>query len=263
MKKTIISLLFAAVTTASATAGNFFDNLVYDLRVGYNIGGTAPMGMPATIRSLDAYRPTMNLAIGLGVYKPLATRWGLTTGLRLENKGMNIDATVKNYHMQIKQGGGEPFEGVFTGTNHTEVEQWMLTLPLQATFWASNKVCLKLGPYFSYTNRPHFKGYASNGYLRVNPNSQDSPNYRPDDPTGEKMDIGSGEGSRGDYDFSDDMRNWQWGMMLGADWRFHRSWGVFADVAWGFTGIFKSDFKVLDQKLYPVYGTIGVTYKLR
>lgn len=57
--------------------------------------------MPATIRSLDSYKLEPNFSLGLGIYKPLSDKWGLTTGLHLENKGMNIDATVKNYHMAI------------------------------------------------------------------------------------------------------------------------------------------------------------------
>lgn len=259
MKKIMISLLLAATTALSASAGNIFDDLKYDLRVGYNIGGTTPMGMPATIRSLDAYRLTPSVMLGLGVYKPLTEHWGLTTGLRIENKGMNIDATVKNYHMKIVR-GGEEMEGVFTGTNHSEAEQWMLTLPLQATYWLGEKVCLKLGPYLSYVRSHTFKGYACNGYLRKrDPETMPDPN----DPRGQKIELGTKNEGRGDYDFSDDMRNLQWGMMLGADWHFHRSWGLFADVSWGFTGIFKSNFTVMDQKLYPIYGTVGVSYRLR
>lgn len=263
MKKTIISLLLAATSTLPTFAEGLFDNLGYDLRVGYNIGGTAPMGMPATIRSLDAYRLTPSVMIGLGVYKPITGHWGLTTGLRLENKGMNIDATVKNYHMKIVRGGNE-IEGVFTGKNHSEVEQWMLTLPLQATYWLGNKVCLKLGPYLSYVRSHTFKGYASDGYIRQNMHTQPGdPAYRPNDPTGPKVELGSEPGDRGTYEFSDDMRNLQWGMMLGADWHFHKTWGVFADLSWGFTGIFKKNFDVIEQTMYPVYGTIGVTYRMK
>ena len=88
-------------------------------------------------------------------------------------------------------------------------------------------------------------------YLRVN------------DPTGEKVELGTAEGDRGSYDFSDDMRNLQWGVMAGADWHFHKSWGVFADLSWGFTGVFKKSFHVIDQTMYPVYGTIGVTYRMK
>ena len=39
--------------------------------------------------------------------------------------------------------------------------------------------------------------------------------------------------------------------------------GVSADLNWGLTGIFPSDFKTVEQTLYPVYGTIGVFYRLK
>lgn len=250
MKKTIILLLLASLVLIPVKAVGIFDNLKYDLRAGYNIGGTAPMGLPASIRSLDSYKLTPSIMIGLGVQKPLTEHWSLTTGLRLENKGMDIDATVKNYHMKIVRGGQE-LEGMFTGKNHSEAEQWMLTLPLLATYTFNDKVSLKLGPYFSYVRSRNFKGYAYDGYLRVG------------NPTGEKVELGVADGDRGSYDFSEDMRKLQWGMMLGADWHFHKSWGAFVDLSWGFTGVFKHSFNVIEQTMYPVYGTIGITYKMK
>lgn len=39
--------------------------------------------------------------------------------------------------------------------------------------------------------------------------------------------------------------------------------GVSADLNWGLTGIFPGDFKTVEQTLYPVYGTIGVFYRLK
>lgn len=249
MKKKIATLAAAAFMALSASASGILDNLHYDLRAGYNVGGTAPMGMPASIRSLDAYRLTPSIMVALGVYKPITEHWGLTTGLRLENKGMDIDATVKNYHMKIVRGGQE-LEGMFTGKNHSEAEQWMLTLPLQATYVINDKWRVKVGPYFSYVVNPQFKGSAYDGYLRVG------------DPTGEKVELGTADGDRGTYDFSEEMRHWQWGMMVGADWRFHRSWGFFVDLSWGFTGIFKKSFDTIEQKMYPIYGTLGFSYKM-
>ena len=52
MKKTILSLALLAASALSVHAGGILDDLKYDLRAGYNIGGTMPMGMPASIRSL-------------------------------------------------------------------------------------------------------------------------------------------------------------------------------------------------------------------
>lgn len=250
MKKILITFTLALMTATTVFSAGILDNLTYNLRFGYGIGGSAPMGMPATIRSLDSYKLEPNFSLGLGVYKQQSDHWGLTTGLHLENKGMNIDATVKNYHIAIVR-GGQRLEGQFTGHNASEVEMWMLTLPLQATYSINSNLHLKLGPYMSYVRSHSFRGYAYDGYLRVG------------DPTGAKVELGSDEGSRGTYDFSDDMRSLQFGMMLGAEWYFYKRWGAFADLSWGFTGIFKKDFNTIEQTLYPIYGTIGVSYRIK
>ena len=250
MRKKILTLVLASVTAISAFGTSVLDNLTYNLRFGYSIGGTSPLGMPASIRSLDSYKLEPNFSLGLGVYKNLSEHWGITTGLHIENKGMNIDATVKNYHMAIVR-GGQSLEGQFTGHNTSEVEMWMLTLPLQATYSINRNLHLKLGPYMSYVRSHTFRGYAYDGYMRVG------------NPTGAKVELGSEDGNRGTYDFSDDMRNLQFGVMLGTEWYFHKLWGVFADLSWGVTGIFKDDFNTIEQTLYPIYGTIGVSYRIK
>lgn len=250
MKKAVFTIMLAAIAAVHAGAAGLLDNLTYNLRFGYSIGGTAPMGMPATIRSLDKFTLSPSFNLGLGVYRDFSEHWGLTTGLYLENKGMKVESTVKNYHMAIVR-GGDRLEGNFTGGVSIDVEQWMLTLPLLATYAVNNNLHIKLGPYLSYVRSHKFTGDAYGGYIRV------------DDPTGQKVYIGTEEGSRGTYDFSDSMRSWQFGMLAGVDWYFHRHWGVFADLSWGFTDIFKEDFDTIEQNLYPVYGTIGISYRIK
>ena len=66
MKKTFITLVLTALTASAAFGAGIFDNLVYNLRFGYSVGGTAPMGMPASIRSLDSYKLEPNFSLGLG-----------------------------------------------------------------------------------------------------------------------------------------------------------------------------------------------------
>ena len=53
MKRYILALLLIALTTVQSMAIGIFDDLHYHVRLGYNIGGTAPLGMPASIRTLD------------------------------------------------------------------------------------------------------------------------------------------------------------------------------------------------------------------
>ena len=249
MKKFVLTIIFVAAAAVQIQALNLFDNITYSLRFGYGIGGTAPIGMPATIRSMDSYKLTPNFTLGLGIYRGIDEHWGLTSGLYLENKGMDVESTVKNYSMAFVQ-GGQRLEGNFTGGVSINVEQWMLTLPLLATYSFNKQWSIHAGPYFSYVRSHKFTGYAYDGYIRVG------------DPTGAKVEVGSDEGSRGSYDFSDSMRSWQFGVLVGADWRFYKQWGAFVDLSWGFTPVFKDSFDTIEQELYPIYGTIGITYKL-
>lgn len=251
MKKTIITLLLVAFTgLQEALAIDIFGDLRYMVRLGYSLGGTAPVGMPATIRSLDKFTPTNNSLLGLDAYKPLTDKWGLQAGFHYQNKGMKTDAKVKGYSMEMRR-GDETLSGLFTGNVVTDVNEWMVTMPLQAAYNVSPKLRLKFGPYFSYVLSNNFSGYAYDGYLRVG------------DPTGDKVELGHVEGERGDYDFTEDLRHWQFGLDLGADWFFSNRFGAYAGLSWGLTNIFRKDFHVIEQSLYPIYGSIGLTYKLK
>lgn len=251
MKKTIITLLLMAfVGLQEALAIDIFGDLRYMVRLGYSLGGTAPVGMPATIRSLDKFTPTNNTLLGLDAYKPLTDKWGLQAGFHYQNKGMKTDAKVKGYSMEMRR-GDETLSGLFTGNVVTEVDEWMVTMPLQVAYNVSPKLRLKFGPYFSYVLSNNFSGYAYDGYLRVG------------DPTGDKVELGHAEGERGDYDFTEDLRHWQFGLDLGADWFFSNRFGAYAGLSWGLTNIFRKDFHVIEQSLYPIYGSIGLTYKLK
>ena len=165
--------------SAQAMAIGIFDNLTYYARAGYALGGTAPLGMPAEIRGLNKFSVKPNITLALDAYKPLGNGWGLLAGFHYENKNMKTDADVKNYHMEMRQ-GGRTVNGRFTGSVVTEVDEWMVTLPLQATYDLGN-VRLKAGPYLSYVLSNNFSGYAYDGHLRVG------------DPTGNKINIGSDE----------------------------------------------------------------------
>lgn len=128
--------------SAQAWSESWFKNTNVYARVGYSIGGTAPLDMPATIRKLNSYSPRSNVNAGVELYKPLNSHWGMATGIYIENKGMKTDATVKNYHMEITR-GGETLEGLFTGNVSTTVRQWMWTLPILATYELGSHFRLK------------------------------------------------------------------------------------------------------------------------
>lgn len=247
IKKTFILIALAA-TTLQASADNFLKGLVVKTRRGYNIGGTAPLPMPASIRKLNSYSLKANWSLGIDATKPLDDHWGVMVGLRFEAKGMKEDAEVKNYHEVMVQ-GDQTLEGRFTGSVTTNVRQWMFTLPVQASLKVAHNIDLRFGPYVSVLTSKGFSGYAHDGYLRVG------------DPTGAKVIIGNKPGNMGYYNFSSDMRTFQWGVGVGADWIFWRNWGLYGEVNWGLSGLHKSSFHVLDQTLYPIYGQVGLVWK--
>ena len=231
-------------------AYNLVDSLQLRIRAGYSIGATTPIPLPETIRSIDGYRLTPSFMVGFDAMLPLRGKWGVALGLHFENKGMEGDVTTKAYHMELVKGDSR-IEGLFTGHVKQKVTQWMLTIPLQATLQLGRKVTLKGGPYMSVLLSSDFSGIAFDGYLRQG------------DPTGAKILMGSKEDEWASYDFSDEMSRMQFGIGIGADWQVYRRLGVSADLNWGLTGIFPGDFKTVEQSLYPIYGTIGIFYRLK
>lgn len=251
MKKNIAIILIAsALFIGSPVNAGTLDSLQLKARVGYNIGGTSPVPLPETIRSIESYSLTPSFMVGFDAMLPLSQKWGVTAGLRFENKGMKAAVTTKAYFMEVVK-GDQKMAGLFTGHVEQEVKQWMLTVPVQATYQLSNKVMLKGGPYVSFLLSKEFSGIASDGHLRK------------DTPTGAKILMGAKEGEWATYEFNDDMRSVQFGLGIGADWQVHKRIGVSADLNWGLTGVFPSDFKTVEQTLYPIYGTIGVFYKFK
>ena len=253
MKLRTLTLVLAGMalfTVRPVMAQKGIENLQLKVRVGYNIGGTAPLGMPASIRSIESFKLTPNFMGGIDAMYPLSEKLGLQTALHIEVKDMDGEVTTKGYHMKVNMDQDE-LEGLYTGHVRQKVHQRMFTIPLQLTYELGKKVQLKGGPYVSLLLCKEFYGYAFDGYLRK------------DDPTGVKVVMGDKEGEWATYDFSDDMRTCQFGLSAGVDWTFYRQLGLSADLTWGLTGIHHSSFKTVEQTLYPIYGNIGIYYRFK
>ena len=72
--------------------------------------------LPKEIRKIDSYAPGIAIAIEGNATKWFdeKKKWGLTLGLRLENKNMTTEATVKNYGMKIINTNGGELAGLWT-----------------------------------------------------------------------------------------------------------------------------------------------------
>ena len=158
--KKIFAALLIGVSALTTQANGLIDDAVFNVRLGYSLGGMAPVGLPNTIRSLDSYHLRPNFVLGLDMNNAIDSHWGWATGIRIERKGMYIDATVKNYHMAIER-GGQALEGYYTGHEVTEAKQMLITVPVQATYNLCQNLSLRLGPYVSFVMSKQFDGRQS------------------------------------------------------------------------------------------------------
>lgn len=252
MKRYILTVLFAgciAVVNAQqdATPGilrSYLKGLEYSIKAGVNIGGTSPLPLPVEIRSIESYNPTLCTTLEGSVTKWFNnSKWGIETGIRLENKGMKTKARVKNYNMEMISKEEGHVKGRWTGMVSTKVRNSYVTLPLLATYKLTPRWKLQGGAFFSYMLEGDFSGTAYDGYLRD------------EDPTGEKVYL-----TEATYDFSDDLRRFQFGAQLGADWKAFKHLLVSANLTWGFKDIFKSNFETITFDLYPIYLNVGFGY---
>lgn len=257
MKKIIIAF-FASFITLSAVAqtkeiGDRDNNIIkaalkgWNIRLsaGYNLGGTAPLPLPREIRGIESYNPGLNLAIEGTVEKSFKeSPWGIRWGIRLETKGMTTRAKTKNYHMEAwNTDGSGKVQGAWTGKVKTSVKNTYLTLPVLAVYRINERWNVSAGAYASYLLDGEFSGEAYDGYIRDQ------------NPTGEKAEVTSAK-----YDFSGDIRKFNWGVQAGGEYRAYEHLALFANLQWSMNGIFPKDFSSVTFPLYPIYGTFGFTY---
>ena len=265
MRKTYLSLLFLFILTASALAqqsGETTDRSRITLRAGYSIGGTVPLGFPEELRQLRSYAPKFTYRVGADINLPLCGRWGLLTGLYLEQKGFKGDVALRQFDVILRQ-GIEEITGPYTGNVVINIRQTGITLPLQATWQANNRLMLKAGPYVSFITGRSFYGYA---YGETGADGKSTAYLRRGEVRGDLVYVGNDENTKGYFSgdtFDNFLRQFQWGFDMGIDWYFHRRWGVFADVSYGFNSAFNSDEgNPVTMGLHPLYGTFGFIYKI-
>ena len=143
-------------------------NFAPDCKAGFSIGGTSPLPLPEEIRKIDSYAPG-GLAISIegNATKWFDTKWGMTVGVRLENKNMTTEATVKNYGMKIINTNGGELQGLWTGGVKTKVKNSYLTIPVVANYKVSKRWKVSAGPYVSYLIERNFSGHVYEGHLRT------------------------------------------------------------------------------------------------
>lgn len=248
MKKLLLSAVMGVSTLVMAQEKN--KNVDYQIKAHYGIGGSSPIawGLPQEIRKIESYNPTLNIGAEMNATKWFSDeqKWGVRVGVHFENKGMKTKAKVKNYHTEISQ-DNEKIEGYFTGLVQTNLKNTLITLPVSAVYKVSPKWNLYAGLYMSGMVDKSFTGQVSDGYLHQ------------DTPVGNRI-LFEGQDSA-PYDYSDELRTFQWGAQIGAEWYLGNHFFLSPEINYGFNQIFKSDFKTISYSLHNIYLNVGFGYK--
>lgn len=220
----------------------------YEVKAGINIGGASPIPLPVEIRKVESYSPKFNGTIEGVVTKWLGTekKWGISAGLKFEEKGMITGAQVKAYGMEIISEGSR-VSGLWTGHVKTNYNSTMLTIPVMANYKLGRLWKVRAGLFASLKLDGDFTGSVSDGYLREKT------------PVGQKIAFTNGNSAT--YDFGSHLCHMQWGAQMGGTWRAFNHFTVNADLSWGFNDIFESNFKTISFKLIPIYLNLGFGYR--
>ncbi len=250
----IIAIFMIATGYVQAQSGtsshntNFFRTAIdYSIQAQFSIGGSSPLGLPQTIRKIESYNPGLQVGLEANATKWLgkSKNWGFRSGIRFETKGMKTEARVKNYLTEIVKDDAK-VKGYYTGKVETDVQNTYLSVPVLAVYKLSDRWNLYGGLYFSALLDNTFDGNVSNGYLRQNT------------PTGTKITFE--KGSQASYDFSENVRKFQWGTQIGAEWRMNQHFKLLTDVTYGFNNIMEKDFSSIDFSMHNIYLNVGFGY---
>lgn len=248
IKKAILFILLSVGSFYSLSAQTDFDKWEFKAFAGYNLGGTLPMPLPAEIRKVNSWSPGLNGTLAIHVTRWLTPQWGITSGLAIDLKGMKTNADVKYWQMNLQVGEGDAtgfFTGIFTGNNVTKVRNGYIVLPFMAAWHPLEKWTFRLGGYVASLQDATFEGTASDGYIRSG------------GPAGERINVGTAS-----FDFSDELRKFDAGLMASADWWFSQEMAVTGQFSLGLVPVFPGSFEGIAYKMRNLYFMVGIAYKL-
>lgn len=246
---TVLALLLTIGANAQTEKESFFNqNIDYDIRAHFSIGGSSPLGLPKEIRKIESYNPTLQLGLGVQATKWFGEEkdWGLRLGLLITGKGMKTEAIVKNYLTEIIQDGAK-VSGYYTGKVQTTVKNTYVSIPVSAVYKLSDRWKLYTGLHMSFLIDKTFDGYVSDGYLRQG------------SPVGLKISF-EGDDSAA-YDFSSSVNSMQWGMQLGGEWTLKKHLNLFAEFEYDFNSLLDKDFQSISFTMHNIYLNVGFNYR--
>lgn len=245
-----LSCILFCIASMQLSAQDTINRLLeHRITAGINIGASAPISLPANVRKVESWSPLFNPSLGYECVVLGHKKWSIGASILLDYKGMNVKSDVMYLQTQITVESGSStgtFSGYFTGKNETHVRNVYVSVPIYAIYHAGAKWRIKAGVYVARLVHADFTGEVTDGYMRNG------------SPTGEKIDI-----NKATFDLSDKQRKWDFGVHVGGERQFCKRFAAKAAFNWGLIPLFPKDNGTIDFNMYNLYGTLGVSYRLR
>lgn len=242
---TVITLILSVITLRLSAQKNEQKTFDLNFRLGVNLGAVAPIPLPEEVRKINSYNPKFNPQMGFNLVYNLNGRWGIGTGATFDWKGMRVRDEVKYMYTTVTEKDGKALTGYFVGKNMTNISMTHLTVPIYGRYRFNDKWNIRLGVYASRVLSNTFDGNVTDGYMRV------------ETPTGQKQEI-----DEATFDFSDDARDYDFGLLGGGEFRLTDRVGIYGDFTYGLVPYFYSGSNPIKFKMRNIYGTLGITYRL-
>ena len=227
-----------------------FGKFQHKIVVGYNLGGSVPIPFPEEIRSITSFSPKFTPQLGYNISYPLSNSWNIESGILLDFKGMTVEDKVKYMYTNVTMDGSN-LQGYFTGRNETKTRATYITMPLRASYNLTDTWRIRAGVFASYRLNSDFSGTVWDGYIRVT-TEEDIINS-------EIIDIPDKDVAV--FDFSKDMKRFDFGVSFGFEHDFKSRFGIFGDFSYSITKLFPKDFTAIDVKMHNTYLSLGASYK--
>lgn len=210
---------------------------------GLNIGATTPVPIPKDLK-LTSYNPKLNPKLGANLVYYLNENWGVGAGLGLDWKGMKIHTKVTDVHLSINVPEHGLLTGYVTGRGTTSVKTLYLTQPIYGVYRFNAKWQMKAGVYLAETLSRKFDGDVTNVKIAV-----ESPSTR-------EMEV-----PYATLDYSNDVRKFDAGLLLGSEFRLNDHIGFYGDFTWSFTPYFSKTVPI-HFTMRNIYLSLGMTYRI-
>lgn len=212
--------------------------------LGIDMGGAVPIPF-SSIPDGSKGTPRLTPNLGLGFQYSLNNKWNIVAEVNYHILSYTAMANVRS---QPFWSDDRSYSLYFSGEAHSSTELRFVEFPVLACLQPGEHWSLVFGGYYSRMIEGTFETEGKNGWISANKEDTDTAPLPGTQST--------------NYDFSEELDRFDWGALIGYQYKISPRilfWGRFH---WGFKSIFKQEFQNIDYEMYQLRLSTGISFTL-